>query len=85
MGHLTIKFAKYQIYLYILPTSPKSFIGINQVWPHLQPQKHMEVKFKIYTSCFPLIGDNNEKKAMFYPQKFNCSSLMDNGKLQLLK
>ena len=68
MGHLTIKFAKYQIYLYILPTSPKSFIGINQVWPHLQPQKHMEVKFKIYTPCFPFIGENNEKRECFIPR-----------------
>ena len=69
MGHLTIKFAKYQIYLYFLPTSPKSFIGINQVWPHLQPQKHMEVKFKIYTPCFLLIRDNNEKSPYFILRK----------------
>ena len=65
MDHLTTKFAKYQIYLYILPTSPKSFIGINQVWPHLQPQKHMEVKLKIYTPCFPFIGDNHVKRQFF--------------------
>ena len=71
MGHLTIKFAKYQIYLYILPTSPKSFIGINQVWPHPQSQKHMKVNFKIYTPCFPFLEDNNEKIKMFYSQKLN--------------
>ena len=65
MGHLTIKFAKYQIYLYIFFTSPKIFIGINQVWPHIQPQKHMEVKLKIYTPCFPFIGVNNEKRQCF--------------------
>ena len=65
MGHLTINFVEYQIYLYILPPSPKSFIRIDQVWPHLQPQKHLEVKLKIYTPCFPFIEDN-DKKAMLY-------------------
>ena len=67
MGHQIKKFSKYQFYLYILATSSKSFIGINQVWPHLQPQKHMEVKLKIYTHCFPFIGDNNKKRQCFIP------------------
>ena len=65
MGHLTINFAKYQIQPNVWPTFPKCFIGINQVWPHLQPQKHLEVKLKIYTPRFPFIEDN-DKKAMLY-------------------
>ena len=69
MGHRIKKFSKYQFYLYILPTSSKSFIEINQVWPHLQPQKHMEVKLKIYTPCLPLIRDNNEKRQCFILRK----------------
>ena len=49
MVHLMIKFAKYQIYFYILPTFSETFIGIKQVWSELQPPRPLEVKFKIYT------------------------------------
>ena len=47
---LNIKFAKYQIYFCILPTYPKNFIGIKQVWPQVQTQRSTKVKIKIYTS-----------------------------------
>ena len=44
-----IKFAKYQIHFYILPTFSETFIEIKQVWSQPQPQKELEGKFKIYT------------------------------------
>ena len=49
MCHLTLKLVKHQIYSNTLPTYPKSFIGMKQVWPQPQPPKQSEVKFKIYT------------------------------------
>ena len=48
MLHLTIRFAKYKIILYIFSTSFENFIEIKQVWPQLQSQRHLEVKLKIY-------------------------------------
>ena len=44
-----IKFAKQQIYFYILHTFSETFNEIKQVWSQLQPQKELEGKFKIYT------------------------------------
>ena len=39
MGHLVVKFTKYQFQLHILPIFPKNFIEVSQPWPQLQPQR----------------------------------------------
>ena len=50
MCHLTLKLVKHQIYSNIvLPSYPKSFIGLKEVWPQPQPPKQSKVKVKIYT------------------------------------
>ena len=62
MIHLIIMFAKYQIYLNILPTFPEIFIGIKQLLPQLQPQRQLKVKFKFYTLCCVALWSNSIDK-----------------------
>ena len=84
MAHLTIKFAKYQIYFYIRTTHTQNFSEMQQAWSKLQSQKYLKVELKIFALSLLSSQERQRwKRNLRKWEVFSSNNLITFGRVQI--